>query len=72
MLTNIEVTTCKMKKYQSNMQKSGGKMRMVLSVGDNVGCSFQSSGLPNKETCTKISRSEMSRMWTHLLSLWAL
>jgi len=25
MLTNIEVTTCKMKKYQSNMQKSGGK-----------------------------------------------
>jgi len=48
-------------------------MRMVLIVGDNVGCSFQSSGLPNKETCTKISRkSEMSRMWTHLLSLWAL
>jgi len=45
------------------MQKSGEKMRMVLIVGDNVGCSFQSSGLPNKETCTKISRkSEMSRM----------
>jgi len=49
------------------------KMRMVLIVGDIVGWSFQSSGLPNKETCTKISRkSEMSRMWTHLLSLWAL
>ena len=47
-------------------------MRMVLIVGDNVGCSVQSSGLPNEETCTKISRSEMSRMWTHLLSLWAL
>jgi len=47
-------------------------MRMVLFVGDNVGCSFQGSGLPNKETCTKISRkSEMSRMWTHLLFLWA-
>jgi len=41
-------------------------MRMVLIVGDNVGRSFQGSGLPNKETCTKISRSEMSRMWTHL------
>jgi len=55
------------------MQKSGGKMRMVLIVGDNVGCSFQSSGLPNKETCTKISiKSEVSRMWTHILSLWAL
>ena len=40
-------------------------MRRVLIVGDNVGHSFQSSGLPNKETCTKISRSEMSRMWTH-------
>jgi len=48
-------------------------MRMVLIVGDNAGCSFQSSGLSNKETCTKISRkSEMSRMWKHLLSLWAL
>ena len=45
-------------------------MKMVLIVGDNVGYSFQSSGLPNKETCTKISRkSEMSRMWTHFLSL---
>jgi len=43
---------------------------MVLIVGDNVQHSFQSSGLPNKETCTKISRkSEMSRVWTHLLSL---
>ena len=32
------------------MQKSGG---MVLIVGDNVGCSLQSSGLPNKETAQK-------------------
>jgi len=52
------------------MQKSGGKNED--RVGDNVGHSFQSSGLPNKETCTKISRKyEMSRMGTHLLSLWA-
>ena len=39
-------------------------MRMVLIVGDNVGHSFQSSGLPNKETCTRISRK--SKMWVVL------
>jgi len=35
-------------------------MRIVLIVGNNVWCSFQSSGLPNKETALNI---DLNKPW---------